>query len=195
MTQPLNILRVDGSARIEGSVSRSLTDEIVSRFPDAKVARRDLKFALPQIDETWVGANFTPAEDRSDAQREILALSDQLVAEVNDADLIVIGLPVYNFSVPAAVKAWIDLICRAGLTFQYTANGPEGLLNGKRAIVALTSGGTPLDSDYDYAGRYIRHVLGFVGIDDVTFVRADSLATDAEARIAAARERIGQLAA
>ena len=128
---------------------------------------------LPQIDETWVTANFTAPEDRSVAQTEALTLSDTLVAELQAADSLVIGLPVYNFSVPAALKAWIDLIARAGVTFHYTANGPEGLLTGKRAIIALASGGTEFGSDIDFASGYLRHMLGFVGITDITFIRAD----------------------
>ena len=131
---------------------------------------REPETPLPQIDETWVAANFTPAADRSEAQNARLAQSDALVAELQAADTIVIGLPVYNFGVPAALKAWIDLIARAGVTFRYTAEGPEGLLTGKKVIVAFASGGVQLGSDYDFASTYLRHVLGFVGLTDVSII-------------------------
>ena len=167
------LLRIDASARKTGSVTRKLTDRITDRLNPDRVITRDLGTALPQIDETWVTANFTPPESRDAAQSKALVLSDSLVAELQAAETIVIGLPVYNFSVPAALKAWIDLIARAGVTFRYTADGPKGLLTGKRAIIAIASGGTEFGSDIDFASGYLRHMLGFVGITDITFIRAD----------------------
>ena len=173
------ILRIDASARTTGSVTRDLNDhmmETLSQAGPVTVITRDLTSALPQIDEAWVGANFTAPEDRSEAQKEALALSDTLVAELRDADTLLIGLPIYNFSLPASLKAWIDQIARVGETFRYTAEGPEGLLKGKRAIVTVASGGTPVGSDYDFATAYLTHVLGFIGITEVSFVTADDLA-------------------
>ena len=167
-----SILRIDASARRTGSVSRRLTDRIIARPGNANVVTRDLATPLALVDERWVGANFTPADDRTDEQKNALATSDMLVDEVRAADTIVIGLPIYNFAVPAAFKAWIDQIVRAGETFRYTETGPLGLLTGKRAIVALASGGVALGSDWDYASGYVRHVLGFIGITDVTFIDA-----------------------
>ena len=123
----MTILHIDSSARIDGSVTRDLTAQIVDKI-GGPVIRRDLKDPLPQISESWVGANFTPAADRDDVQRDTLALSDTLVNELRAADTIVIGVPLYNFGIPAALKAWIDLIARAGETFKYTENGPVGLL-------------------------------------------------------------------
>lgn len=184
------ILRIDASARREGSVSRDLSDKIIARLGDASVVTRDLADGVPLINETWIGANFTPADARSDAQGAALAMSDTLIAEIMAAETLVIGLPVYNFGVPAALKAWIDQIARAGLTFQYTETGPKGLLEGKRAIVAMASGGTEAGSDMDFATGYLRHVLGFVGIHDVTFVTADRLMVDAEASMGKA---LGQI--
>jgi len=195
MTTTQTILRVDGSARTEGSVSRALTDRIIARFDTADVTVRDLATPLPQIDEGWVGANFTPAEQRTPAQAQALALSDELVQELRAADVVVLGVPVYNFSVPAAVKAWIDLIARAGETFAYTEAGPQGLLTGKRAIVALASGGTEIGSDIDFAGRYVRHMLNFIGISDVEFISADQLAIDAEGAIQKAHDAVDRIAA
>lgn len=188
------ILRIDTSARSSGSVSRDLTDRVIARFPDATVTTRDLAPGLPLIDETWVGANFTPAADRTPDQRAVLALSDELIAEVEAADTLVIGLPIYNFGVPATLKAWVDQVARAGVTFRYTENGPEGLLQGKRAIVIVASGGTRAGSEIDFATGYIRHVLGFVGITEVEFVTADRLALDPESTLQSARNQIDELA-
>jgi len=194
MTQ--NILRIDASARRTGSISRDLTDHILDRLATGaplNVTTRDLADGLPQIDEAWIGANFTAPADRSEAQRAALELSDSLVAELQAADTLVIGLPIYNFGVPAALKAWIDLIARVGVTFQYTADGPQGLLAGKRVIIALASGGTEMGSDFDFATGYIRHVLGFVGISDVQFVRADRSAIDPEGSVKAAHQAVDAL--
>ncbi len=189
-----SILRIDASARRTGSVSRDLSDKIIARLPGAHVVTRDLaETPVPQLDEAWVGANFTPAEERSEAQRATLAFSDTLVSELQAADIVVIGLPMYNFGVPAAFKAWIDHVARAGITFRYTEAGPEGLLTGKRAIVALASGGTEAGSEIDFATGYVRHVLGFYGITDVEFVTADRLAIDPEATLKSADEQVAAL--
>ncbi|GFE50427.1 FMN-dependent NADH-azoreductase [Roseobacter cerasinus] len=192
MTQ--TILQIDASARTTGSTSRQLTASIVERL-GGEVIRRDLTNAIPQIDETWVNANFAPADQRSDAQKEALALSDALVAEIKAADVIVIGVPVYNFGVPAALKAWIDQIARAGLTFKYTGTGPKGLLDGKRAVIALATGGTEVGSEIDFASGYMRHIMGFIGITDVEIVAADRLMADADTAMAEATAQIAALAA
>ena len=194
-----NILKIDASMRHEGSVSRELTAELVDRLVDhgaATVTVRDLARGVDIIDEAWIGANFTDPAQRTPEQRARLAGSDRLVAELKAADTIVIGLPVYNFGVPAAFKAWIDLIARARETFRYTEAGPEGLLTGKRAIVVIASGGTAVGSKIDFVTPWVRHMLGFVGIEDVTFVGADALAVKgADEVIGAAREEIEALAA
>jgi len=195
MTHPTHILRVDASARREGSISRKLADGVIARLGATTVIHRDLADGIALIDEAWVSANFTPADDRTEAQRQTLAGSDALVAELQAADTLVIGLPVYNFTVPTVLKAWVDQVARAGLTFRYTADGPEGLLTGKRAIVVIASGGTELDSEIDFAGRYLRHVLGFIGISEVEFIRADRMALDAEGTLARAEAQVAELAA
>ncbi|WP_146346190.1 FMN-dependent NADH-azoreductase [Phaeobacter marinintestinus] len=189
------VLHIDASARREGSTTRAMTDRILARLQPYSSVRRDLSTALPLITEDWVNANFTPADQRSDAQRETLALSDELVEELRAADAIVIGLPVYNFSVPAAFKAWIDLVARAGETFRYTAEGPQGLLTDKRAIVAIASGGTAVGSEIDFASGYVQHILGFMGIKDVELVAADRLAIDPEGSQKAADAAIDRIAA
>lgn len=191
------LLQINASARSTGSVTRTLTDAVVHSLNADDVVTRDLaQSALPQITEDWVGANFTREDARNDMQKETLALSDTLVAELETADTIVIGVPIYNFGIPAALKAWVDLIARAGRTFRYTENGPEGLLTNKRAIVVVASGGTATESEIDFATPYLRHVLGFVGIVDVTLVAADRLeGDDLTAKSAAAGTQVAALAA
>lgn len=191
----MNILRIDSSAKASGSTTQALLDRIEEKVGRA-TTRRDLGAkAVPQIDGTWVSANFTEAQARDDAQKSALSLSDELVSELQDADLILIALPIYNFTVPGALKAWIDLVCRAGVTFKYTENGPVGLLEGKRAIVAVASGGTPVGSEIDFATGYMRHILGFIGITDVSFVSADQQGSKGEAAVNEAQQEIDALAA
>jgi len=188
-----HILQINASARKAGSVSRALSDRITARFAGATVTKRDLATALPQINENWVGANFTPVDDRSAEQSAGLALSDDLIAEFKAADTIVIGTPIYNFAIPAALKAWIDLIVRAGETFTYTETGPVGLLEGKRVIIAFAAGGTAIGSEIDFASDYLRFIFGFMGISDVQFVQADQLAIDADASLASANKSVDTL--
>jgi FMN-dependent NADH-azoreductase len=191
------ILHIDSSARTQGSVTRDLSAAIVAQVstPATEVTRRDVSTGLPFITEEWVGANFTPADARTDAQRETLSLSDTLVDELIAADTIVIGVPIYNFGVPAVLKAWIDLVARVGRTFNYTENGPVGTLSDKRVLVAVASGGTPVGSEIDHMSGYLRHVLGFIGLTNVEIVAADGLGQAADEKIEAARSEIGKLAA
>ncbi len=192
---PTTVLHIDSSARLTGSTSRDLSQRIVEKLQPDTVIRRDLTSALPQIDEDWVNANFTPIDQRSQEQKDRLALSDQLVQELLAADTIVIGAPIYNFSVPASLKAWVDLVARAGLTFKYTENGPQGLLEGKRAILAVASGGTKVGSEIDFGSGYLKHIMSFIGITDVEIVAADQLMVDADAALAAANSAVDQIAA
>ncbi|KZY32156.1 FMN-dependent NADH-azoreductase [Roseovarius sp. HI0049] len=188
------ILHIDASARHDGSVTRDLSARVVANHPDARVITRDVADTpLPHVTEEWITANFTPADSRTPAQQAVLAQSDALVAELKEADTIVIGLPVYNFSVPASLKAWIDLVARVGLTFKYTEEGPAGLLTGKRVIVALASGGTQAGSEIDHATPYLKFILGFMGITDVTVIAADRLAVDAEASMDKALAQVADL--
>lgn len=194
-----NILRVESSIKGEASVSRKLTDRIVARLtaadPDATVTLRDLSTGVPHIDGDWIGAVYTPAEARSPEQADRATYSDTLLAEIRAADTLVIALPVYNFGVPAPLKGWIDHLARKGETFQYTEAGPEGLLKGKRAIVALSSDGTRIGSEIDFASGYIRHMLGFFGITDVDFIAADQMVFGPEETLKKAEAQIDALAA
>jgi len=193
MTQ--TILHIDASARLTNSATRTISRQILDHLGADQVIHRDLIEPLPHVTEDWIGANFTPADQRSTKQKEVLALSDRLVDEIARADTLVIGLPIYNFSIPASFKAWIDLVARVGLTFAYTETGPRGLMEGKRAVIALASGGTAIGSDADFASGYVRHVLGFIGISDVTFIAADTMATNPEAALATAEIAVRALAA
>lgn len=192
------ILKLNTSARVAGSHSRRLVEDLVDGLsgPDTQVISRDLLASPPPlVDEAWIAANFTAPEDRSAEQRAALAASDALVAELQAADAIVIGAPIYNFGVPAALKAWVDQVARARVTFRYSEQGPVGLLTGKKAFVVVTSGGTPAESDVDFATGYLRHVLGFLGITDVEMIAADRLMSRADAALAAAQTRIRDLTA
>lgn len=193
-----NILQIDSSARTDGSISRSLSQAFVERLSsaDTQVVTRDIGVeALPLLTEDWVGANFTPDEARTPVQKDTLALSDTLIAELEAADTIVLGVPIYNFGVPAVFKAWVDLVARARKTFKYTEKGPVGLLEGKKAYVVIASGGTASGSDIDFATPYVRHVLGFLGIHDVSVIAADQLMAGGDEKIASARQAIDALAA
>ena len=182
----MNILQINSSARSEGSYSTRLADRIVARLreadPEATLTLRNLTAKPhPTLDEAALGALFTPAAQRNVEQAARVALDDALIAEIAAADVVVLGVPMYNFGVPAQLKNWIDAISRAGVTFRYTSHGPEGLLKGKKVYVALTRGGkyrnTPADTQVPYLGT----VLGFLGMTDVHYVYAEGLAMGADA--------------
>lgn len=181
----LNILRLDASASVSTSNSKKLGDQLIdkigSQFANIELRQRDLNRDLSFIDETWVGANFTPVDQRSEGQRQRLAFSDELIDEMKHADHVVLTTPMYNFSLPASLKAWIDLICRAGVTFQYTADGPVGLLKDKQVDIIITTGGVALNSPVDFLSDYLKQVFRFVGIDKINIIAADQMSVDAEA--------------
>jgi FMN-dependent NADH-azoreductase len=197
--EPIKILRLDSSARRDGSMTRRLADAPIERLTQdagpVETRVRDLAAAPPRlVDAAWVDANFTPAETRTAAQRAALAESDDLVAELMAADVLVIGVPIYNFGIPAALKAWVEMVARARVTFRYTENGPVGLLQNKRAYLVIASGGTGVGSAIDFATGYLRHVLGFLGIDDIEVIAADRTAPRGEdAALADALARIARL--
>ncbi|WP_057831727.1 FMN-dependent NADH-azoreductase [Colwellia sp. TT2012] len=195
------ILRLDASMRKTGSFSRDLSDKLIKQLTgkqhssekNSKVTIRDLAEGIPLIDENWINANFTAVEERSAKQNKYLATSDILVDELNNADLIVIGLPIYNFGVPAAFKAWIDQVVRSKLTFRYGDNGPIGLLNNKKAYIIIASGGTKLGTELDFISNYLRHVLSFIGITDVTFIDSSGLGRDQSKTLAHAHKLIARI--
>ena len=187
MSQPMKILRIDSSAKTETSESRRLTDRIIDGLKtngkSLDVTVRDLNESLPQVDTAWIEANNTPSVDHTDENKKTLALSNTLVGEIEAADTLIIGVALYNFSITASLKLWIDLVCRARKTFAYVDGSPKGLMIGKKAIVCFASGGTSFGSDIDFASGYLRHILGFIGITDLTFISADKHLMDEQSLI------------
>jgi FMN-dependent NADH-azoreductase len=193
------ILRIDASMRRQKSVSRMLADEMVAalgaRKTSTNVINRDLAAGIGIVNAAWIEAERTSEENRTSDQRALLTQSDALVAELQAADDIVIATPIYNFSVPAALKAWIDLICRDNITFVYENDSPRGLLSNKRATVIVTSGGTLAGKDIDFTTSYIQHILGFIGIDDVTIIDVTGLSKNRSQVIDSARKEISTVSA
>lgn len=182
----MKILQINASARREGANSTRVAHSVVARLraahPEARLTLRDLAVTPhPVLDEAALGALFTPADQRSAEQAARVALDDALIAEVQAHDTLVLGVPMYNFGVPVQLKTWIDAIARAGVTFRYTANGPEGLLTGKTVYVALARGGLYRDTANDSQVPYLKSVLGFLGMTDVKFIYAEGLAMGTEA--------------
>ncbi|GAB5350466.1 FMN-dependent NADH-azoreductase [Qipengyuania sp. 483] len=195
-----NILYITASIRGDESVSRSLGQKLVDKLAkrqNATVVIRDLaKNDLPYIDADRFAANLAPYADRSTEQHELAKIADELIEELQQADTIVFSVPVYNFSVPATVKAWADLVARAGTTFRYTENGPEGLLTGKKVYLTAATGGTPIGSEVDFMSPWLKFFLGFLGMNDVEIVAADGIMGEGgEEKIAEAHEKVEQLVA
>ncbi len=182
----MKILQINASARREGGNSTRLADSVVARLrtdhPEAEFTLRDLAATPhPVLDEVALAALFTPADQRSSAQAQRVALDHALIAELQAHDTLVLGVPMYNFGVSVQLKTWIDAIARAGVTFRYTAQGPEGLLKGKTVYVALARGGLYRDTANDSQVPYLKSVLGFLGMTDVKFIYAEGLAMGPEA--------------
>ena len=196
MNQSTRILRLDASANPGDSNSRKLGNEMLERIsrhdPDVDIRTRDLNRDAQFIDAEWIAANLAAADSRSDTAQQRLHYSDQLINELQWADHILLTTPMYNFSIPATLKAWIDQVCRAGITFRYTPDGPVGLLQGKRADIVITTGGAALDSPVDFVSGYLRQVLGFIGIDEVTIIGADRINSNSEESITRALQQIEQ---
>lgn len=193
-----NILHITSSIRGDESTSNALGTALVKGLAaksGAAVTQRDLAANdLPFQSWDRFNAGLTPADERSDAQSELAAIADTLIAELQAADTIVISSPIYNFGVPASVKAWADLVARAGTTFKYTENGPVGLLEGKKAYITVVSGGTPVGADFDFMSPWLTFFLGFLGIHDVELIVADgTMGGDGEAKIAAAHAKIADI--
>ena len=182
------VLHINSSVRNEGSISRQLTGEFIDKWqasnPNDKIIERDLAAnPVPHLTEQMMGAFFTPADQRTTEQAQVVNVSDDLVAELLAADVIVIGAPMYNFSVPSQLKAWIDRIAVAGQTFRYTEAGPEGLCGGKKLIIVSTAGGLHAGQASNVGHEdYLKLVFGFLGITDIEFVRAQGLAYGDEVR-------------
>ena len=182
----MKILQINASARRAGANSTKLANTVVERLqaahPGASVTLRDLAATPVSIlDEAALGALFTPAEQRHASQAALVAEYDALIAEVMAHDVLVLGVPMYNFGVPVQFKAWVDAIARAGVTFRYTDTGPEGLVKGKTVYVALARGGLYRDQPHDSQVPYLKTVLGFLGLTDLRFIYAEGLNMGPEA--------------
>lgn len=196
----MNILQINSSARSQGSQSSLLADELSARLralnPGATLTVRDLaRDPHPVLDEAALGALFTPAGQRTPAQAARVALDDALIAQIQAADAVVLGVPMYNFGVPAQLKNWIDAIARVKVTFAYTEKGPQGLLTGKKVYVALARGGLYRNTPADTQVPYLKAVLGFLGMTDVQFFYAEGLSMGPEAAekgLATARAQIDE---
>ena len=179
------LLHIDSSPLYGRSISRQLTGAFVTQWqsshPDGAVIERDLNATtISPINAEWVGAVYTPEEARTPQQKELLALSDTLIAELDQADEYVIGVPMHNFSVPSVLKLWIDQISRAGKTFSYADGKPKGLVTGKKATFIIATGGvydaqTQMAS-FNFVEPYLRSVFGFLGVTDATFLTAGGTA-------------------
>jgi FMN-dependent NADH-azoreductase len=184
----MNILQINSSLRAANSESNRVAGNIVAKLraanPNASVKVRDLGAnAHPVLDEAALGALFTPADQRTPEQAARVAQDDALIAEVQAADVVVIGAPMYNFGMPVQLKAWFDAIARAGVTFRYTESGPEGLLKNKKVFVATARGGI-YPEDADPQVPHIRMLLNFLGMTDSTFVYSNgqSMGPDAASK-------------
>jgi FMN-dependent NADH-azoreductase len=174
------VLIIESSARQQDSVSRQLTQQFISQWqathPADQITVRDLAVnPVPHLDANLLGGWMKPQEQRSAAELEALQRSNELTDEVLAADVLVLAAPMYNFAIPSTLKAWLDHVLRAGVTFKYTETGPQGLLTGKRAYVLTARGGIYAGSTSDHQEPYLRQVMGFIGIHDVSFIHAEGL--------------------
>ncbi len=192
------LLQINSSIYNGGGQSTQLADRFVAsyreRHPQTHYVRRDLGAdGIPHLTSDRFRALQTNAHERDEAQREVAAFSDRLVDELKQADVIVLGLPMYNFGIPSQLKAYFDHIARAGVTFRYTAKGPEGLLTGKKAYIFAARGGVYPSAGSETQTQYVRDFLRFLGIGDVEFVYAEGLAYGDEARKASLLKAIAEI--
>lgn len=192
------ILQINSAARSQGAQSTLLVNELTEKLKqthsDAHVVVRNLQAEpLPHLDDAVLGAFFTPADQRTPEQQALSARSEALIAELQAADIVVIGAPMYNFGISSQLKTYFDFIARAGITFRYGASGPEGLVTGKKVFVVSARGGKYVGTPGDSQTPYLKTFLGFLGMTDVTFIYAEGLNMGpdaAAAALAGAREAI-----
>ena len=196
------VLIIESSARQQDSISRQLTAQFTAQWqvahPADELVVRDLAVTpVPHLDANLLGGWMKPEGARNDAELEALARSNELTEELLAADVLVLAAPMYNFTIPSTLKAWLDHVLRAGVTFKYTETGPQGLLTGKRAYVLTARGGLYAGSSSDHQEPYLRQVLAFIGIHDVDFIHAEGLNLGGdffEKGINQAKARLAQLA-
>ncbi|PWN71905.1 FMN-dependent NADH-azoreductase [Chryseobacterium phosphatilyticum] len=177
------VLHITSSPRGESSVSKKLGNAVVekirAKYPDSIFKKRDLANPLfPHLEEAQINAFFTPAENRTAEQSEFVKLSDTVIDELHEADIIIIEAPLYNFSITSTLKSWLDHIARAGHTFRYTENGPEGMVKNKKVYLVFSSGGVYSEGErqaYDFVVPYLKKTLGFMGMTNISVVRAEGM--------------------
>ena len=189
----MTVLHINSSARLNHSNTRIIGAYLVDALGEPVVSRDLAQQALPPITaEDLVGVHGSSDSQRASFQAQ-LALSEQLIDELRDADTLVLGAPMYNFGIPASLKQWIDAICIAGVSFQYTAQGPQGLLGVKRAFIITATGGTPVGSAMDFVSGYLEHVCRFLGVDEVLHVDVSGSKGKPEEVIAQAKQQVDAL--
>jgi FMN-dependent NADH-azoreductase len=186
----MSILRIDASARKQDSNSRKLTQYLVEALGSNLVERDLAEQPFPLISAEDLIDMHASADAQRESLQQHLAISDQLIAELKAAETLVIGVPVYNFAVPAELKRWVDYVCRAGITFKYGETGPVGLSGVKRAYIVTASGGVPIGSEMDFASRYMEFICRFIGVEDVTHIDAGGSKGDPEKIIAEGKNQI-----
>ncbi len=192
-----SILHINSSGRYQDSVTRQVSDLFVAHLkqesPALEVVQRDLAKGIPFVDESWIDANFTAAAERTESQKEALNFSDELVSELQNSEYIVIAAPIYNFSIPAVLKAWVDLIVRVNFTFHFTDDGPAGLLKNIKTYVVMASGGTAVGGEVDMASTYLKFVLGIVGLTDVNIIDSSEINYADDKNLSSAKSQIKRL--
>ena len=191
-----NILKINSSVRYEGSVSRQLTDKLVNKIADStdNIIERDLNQEIHFISDASFGAVSVPVLERTPEQQELSKLADTMIEELQQTDIIVLGVPIYNFGPPASLKAWADLVARSGTTFNYSKNGLVGLLENKKAYLVAVSGGITIGSDADFMTPWMKFFLGFLGIKEIETIVADGiLGSDGAEKIQMANQKIDAL--
>ena len=189
----MKIYQIDSSARKEGSTSRSLAKKLLNKIkkPDDKVLYRDLDDEMVFVSGLTESGMKIEKKDQTEHHKKMFDLSDKLVKELKESDIIIISAPIYNYGPPATLKAWSDLAARVGETFRFKSNGRrEGLLKNKRAYLVITSGGTKLNSKEDFLTPWLKFVLNFFGINKIDIICADQMALDYEKSIKDAEKQI-----
>ena len=193
----MKIYQIDSSARKKGSTSRALAKKVLDKIkkPDDDVIYRDLDDEMLFVSGLTESGMKIDEKDQTEEHKKMFNLSDKLVTELKDSDVIIISAPIYNYGPPATLKAWSDLAARVGETFKFKPDGRrEGLLKNKRAYLVITSGGTKLNSKEDFLTPWLKYILNFFGIDKVDIISADQMALDYEKSIKDAEEQIHNLA-
>ena len=192
----MKIYQIDSSARKEGSISRSLAKKLINKIkkPDDEVIYRDLDDEMLFVSGLTESGMKIPEDKQTDGHKKMFQLSDKLVEELKDSDVIIISAPIYNFGPPATLKAWSDLAARVNTTFKYTPDGKRiGLLKDKKAYLVITSGGTKIGSEEDFLTPWLKLMLNFFGVMDAKIISADQMAIDYEKSIAKAEKEIEDL--